>query len=63
MEIIINDNVFNFESLRYVNGQKAKVALDKDKNPIQGKSGETLRFDLTSGGCVFLTPDQYQIVK
>jgi len=57
----INDD--SFRGLREFNGARVKVDGDKEGNPVIGKSGETVRFLLTSGGCLWLSPNQYEVIN
>ena len=63
MKVRIKEDCFKGENLSVYNG--AVVILENDnktKQPIKGNSGNTLAFKTTSGGRLYLSPDQYDEV-
>lgn len=56
--MFINANTFKGFGMQHLNGAQIKPALDKEKNHLKGASGNTMGYDLVTGGRVFLTKEQ-----
>lgn len=56
--MFINANTFKGFSMQHLNGAQIKPALGKENNHLKGASGNTMGYDLVTGGRLFLTKDQ-----
>lgn len=64
MKVRINSDAFSGETLSRFNGAVVTKELDQiRRESILGASGETMAFTPASGGRLYLSPNQYEVIE